>query len=39
VAGFSRDYLPDVFAIFAENVLRLERGEPLRNEVDRTRGY
>jgi len=39
VAGFSRDYLPDVFEIFADNVRRLERGEPLRNEVDRARGY
>ena len=39
VAGFTRDYLPDSFAIFAENVRRFERGEPLLNEIDRTRGY
>jgi phosphoglycerate dehydrogenase-like enzyme len=39
VAGFSRDYLPRVFEIFAENVCHLEAGQPLRNEIDRTRGY
>ncbi len=39
VAGFSRDYLPAVLALFAENVHRLERGDPLRNPVDRHRGY
>ncbi len=39
LAGFSRDYLPRVFEIFVENVGRLERGEPLRNEIDRARGY
>lgn len=39
VAGFSRDYLPQSFAIFADNVLRLERGDPLHNEIDRARGY
>ncbi len=39
LAGFSRDYLPAVLGIFAENVRRLERGEPLRNLVDRQRGY
>ena len=36
IAGFSRDYLPKVFEIFAENVGRLESGEPLRNEIDST---
>ncbi|MBW2312745.1 MAG: D-2-hydroxyacid dehydrogenase [Deltaproteobacteria bacterium] len=39
VAGFSRDYLPRVFEIFAENVLHFEAGEPLRNEIDREQGY
>jgi phosphoglycerate dehydrogenase-like enzyme len=39
VAGFSRDYLPRAFEIFAENVQRLESGERLRNEIDRARGY
>jgi len=39
VAGFSRDYLPRVFDIFAENVHGFEAGEPLRNEIDRERGY
>lgn len=39
VAGFSRDYLPRSFENFADNLQRFERGEPLRNEVDRERGY
>jgi phosphoglycerate dehydrogenase-like enzyme len=39
VAGFRRDYLERVFEIFAENVHRLEAGEPLRNEIDREKGY
>ena len=39
VAGFSRDYLPRSFEIFADNVRRLERGEALLNEIDRERGY
>lgn len=39
VAGFSSDYLPRSFEIFAENVRRLERGRPLVNEIDRERGY
>ncbi len=39
IAGFSREYLPRVFEIFLDNVGRLERGEPLRNEIDRDRGY
>ena len=39
VAGFSRDYLPRIFEIFAENVGHLEAGEPLRNEIDPDRGY
>jgi phosphoglycerate dehydrogenase-like enzyme len=39
VAGFRRDYLERVFEIFAENVHHLEAGEPLRNEIDRAKGY
>ena len=39
VAGFSRDYLPRIFEIFAENVRHLEAGEALRNEIDRKKGY
>jgi phosphoglycerate dehydrogenase-like enzyme len=39
LAGFSRDYLPRVFEIFVDNVRRLERGQALRNEIDRERGY
>ncbi|NNL65053.1 MAG: D-2-hydroxyacid dehydrogenase [Myxococcales bacterium] len=39
VAGFTRDYLPESFAIFADNLRRFERGEPLVNEIDRDRGY
>ena len=39
VAGFSRDYLPRVFEIFADNVRHLEAGEPLQNEIQRERGY
>jgi len=39
VAGFSHDYIQRVTAIFLDNVTRLERGDPLRNEVDRERGY
>jgi phosphoglycerate dehydrogenase-like enzyme len=39
VAGLTRDYMERVGAIFFENVRRIERGEPLINEIDRTRGY
>ena len=39
LAGFSRDFIPRVFEVFAENVRHLEAGEPLRNEIDRERGY
>ena len=39
MAGIVDDYLDRVLAIFTENIGRLERGEPLRNAVDRTRGY
>lgn len=39
VAGISRDYMQRVAGIFAENLRRLEAGEPLVNEVERGRGY
>ncbi len=39
VAGLSPDYLERLGEVFADNVERLERGEPLRNVVDRDRGY
>lgn len=39
VAGLSRDYMERVARIFVENVRRVEAGEPLVNEIDRTRGY
>ncbi len=39
VAGGYPAYLPDVVALFAENVARVERGEPVRNPVDPVRGY
>jgi len=39
LAGFSRDFLPEAIEVFVDNVRRLEVGDPLRNEIDRTRGY
>jgi phosphoglycerate dehydrogenase-like enzyme len=39
MAGLIGDYLDRALEIFFENLGRLERGEPLRNEVDRERGY
>jgi len=39
VAGLVPDYLDRVLNIFIDNVRRLEDGKPLRNEVDRDRGY
>jgi len=39
VAGVSRDYMARVAELFFDNVRRLERGWPLRNVVDRARGY
>jgi phosphoglycerate dehydrogenase-like enzyme len=32
-------YLPNIAKIFAENVTRINNGQPLINEVDRYRGY
>ena len=39
VAGLTRDYMSRVAALFFENIRRLERGAPLLNEIDRSRGY
>jgi phosphoglycerate dehydrogenase-like enzyme len=39
VAGLVPDYLDRVLEIFMDNMRRLESGQPLRNEIDRTRGY
>ncbi len=38
-AGGSRDYMERVGEIFIDNIERLDRGEALRNLVDRGRGY
>jgi phosphoglycerate dehydrogenase-like enzyme len=39
VAGLEPEYMRRLTEIAVENIGRLERGEPLRNEVDRARGY
>jgi phosphoglycerate dehydrogenase-like enzyme len=39
IAGWFPGYAEKLAEIFSENLGRLERGETLRNEVDRTRGY
>lgn len=39
VAGGYPAYLSDVIELFAENVARVERGQPVRNAVDPKRGY
>ena len=39
VAGLEPDYMKRLMELAVDNLARLERGEPLRNEVDRTRGY
>ena len=39
LAGVSRDYMQRLGELFFDNILRLERDAPLRNEIDRTRGY
>jgi phosphoglycerate dehydrogenase-like enzyme len=39
VAGGVPDYMERILEIFIDNVRRLENGEPLRNEIDRSRGY
>jgi phosphoglycerate dehydrogenase-like enzyme len=39
IAGLIGDYVDRLLPIFVENIRRLERGQPLRNPVDRERGY
>ena len=39
LAGLEPEYMQRLTALAADNVRRLERGEPLRNPVDRLRGY
>jgi phosphoglycerate dehydrogenase-like enzyme len=39
MAGGFAEILDETTRLFAENVARLERGEPARNAIDRTRGY
>lgn len=39
VAGLGPGYMERLSEIFTENLGRIENGQPLRNEVDRARGY
>jgi phosphoglycerate dehydrogenase-like enzyme len=39
MAGGFPEILDETTRLFAENVARVERGEPIRNAIDRTRGY
>ncbi len=39
IAGLEPEYMRRLTEIAVENIGHLERGEPLRNEVDRARGY
>lgn len=39
VSGLGPGYMDRLTEIFAENLQRIETGRPLRNEVDRARGY
>ena len=39
VAGLEPDYMKKLMKLAVDNVSRLEKGEPLVNEVDRARGY
>jgi phosphoglycerate dehydrogenase-like enzyme len=39
VSGFHEDYWPDATTLFADNLRRYERGEPLINMVDKKAGY
>ena len=38
-AGAMRDYWTPLVALFSDNLRRFERGEPLRNVVDKLLGY
>jgi phosphoglycerate dehydrogenase-like enzyme len=39
VSGALRDYWTPLVALFSDNLRRFERGEPLRNLVDKVAGY
>ena len=39
MAGYRPDYWDAATRLFAENLARFERGEPLLNQVDKTAGY
>lgn len=39
VSGFSADFWPGLVDLFARNLVRWRRGEPLENVVDKRRGY
>jgi phosphoglycerate dehydrogenase-like enzyme len=39
LAGLEPQYMQRLMELAVDNVKRLERGEPLRNPVDRARGY
>jgi len=39
LAGLEPNYMQRLMELAVDNVKRLERGEPLRNQVDRARGY
>ena len=39
ISGWFPDYAERVADILVDNLGRLERGEPLRNEIDPLRGY
>jgi phosphoglycerate dehydrogenase-like enzyme len=39
VSGFQQHYWRDAAALFADNLHRFTRGEPLRNVVDKHAGY
>ena len=39
LAGLEPNYMQRLMELAVDNVTRLERGEPLRNRVDRARGY
>jgi phosphoglycerate dehydrogenase-like enzyme len=39
VATSTADYLPQAIVLFADNLRRFQRGEPLQHQFDRSRGY
>ena len=38
-SGAMRDYWTPLVALFADNLRRFEKGQPLRNVVDKVAGY